>query len=310
MNYLIIGESYKLIDIEIKKIVGTNEYKTYSLDEVSINEVLEDASYTSLFNDAKFLVVKNFEVLYDTKKDDKRMDSILDYLNNDGDTTLIFVAKSKMPSKTKVCKEIQTKLKIIETPIISKSYELNNILRNIIKKDGYGISENALTMFSNKCVCNIDVAINEFEKLKLYKGNNLLITETDIEEFVPNYNSGDMFELKDAIINKNLGRANELLDIVESSKMELIPLVVMLSKEYETLYVIKSLALEKKNNDDISSIMGGIHPYRVKLLRECSNKYNLDDIKRHILYLCNLDKRMVSEDNLGILELKKFLLEL
>lgn len=309
MNYLIIGDSYKLIDREIKKIVKDNEYKTYLLDEVSLSDVLEDASYTNLFGDNNILVVKNFELVFE-KKDNKILDRLLEYLNNKNDSIIIFVSKSKSPSRSNICKEIMSKLKVIETPIVSKAYELNNILRDIIKKEGYGISENALTILSNKCASNVDIAINVFEQLKLYKGSNLLITEKDVEEYVPNYNIGDMFELKDAIINKDIGKANKILDEVEGSKMEVIPLVVMLAKEYENLYVIKSLAGLKKNNDEISRSLGGMHPYRVKILRDSSNKYSLDEIKKDIVYLCEMDKRMVSEDNLGVLELRKFLLEL
>ena len=53
-----------------------------------------------------------------------------------------------------------------------------------------------------------------------------------------------------------------------------------------------------------------MHPYRVKLLRSAGAKYTLEEIKKDIQYLCKLDLKMVSEDNLGWDEIRKFLLML
>ena len=53
-----------------------------------------------------------------------------------------------------------------------------------------------------------------------------------------------------------------------------------------------------------------MHPFRVKTLRLISNKYDLDEIKDKILYLANLDIKLISQDNLGLDELRKFIVEL
>ncbi len=82
----------------------------------------------------------------------------------------------------------------------------------------------------------------------------------------------------------------------------------MLAKEYITLYDIKLLSTKRLTNDQISSMLNNLHPYRVKLLRESSIKYTEEKLEEIILYLCNLDARLVSEDNLGYDELRKFLL--
>ena len=99
-----------------------------------------------------------------------------------------------------------------------------------------------------------------------------------------------------------------MIDELEYSKMELIPIVVMLAREYITLYDIKLLAQANNTNEMISKILNNMHPYRVQLLRTTSMKYTLEALERIIMYLCDLDKRLISEDNLGFEELRKFLL--
>lgn len=312
MNYLIYGTSYNLIDNEIRKLIGDKTYKTYTLGESTLEEVLEDVGYSGLFEEEKILVIKNFSSIFDSKKDNtKILDNLFNYLKQPNQlTTIIFVSDSKINEKTKINKEILSKLKIITTVTITKPYELVNFLGNYIKGSGYAISSNALNIFANKCVSNIDIAIMEFNKLKLIKKDNKLITENDVLLYVSNYNTNDLFGFKDALINKDLGKSFRMLDEIEASKMEIIPIVAMLESEFEMLYNVKALSQEKLNNEQIGERLDKMHPYRVKMLREAGNKYTLDDLKKHILYLCNLDLKMVSEDNLGFDEIRKFMLTL
>lgn len=308
MNYLIIGTSYKLIDIEIKKIVNSSKYKTYSLSDVNLEEILTDASYGSMFDDEKIIIIKDFETIFDNKKGE--MELLNDYLNKVNDTTLIFISSMNIPSKTKLNKEIISKFKVIQTKTATKPYEFTPLIIDIAIYYGFKMSENVASLFALKSSYNIDIIIMELEKLQFIKEKNSIITIQDIEELIPNYNMNDVFELKDAIVNRDIEKANYLIEQAESSKMELLPLVVMLAKEYELLYTIAVLASEKKTNEQIGSMLDNMHPYRVKMLRVTASKYSNDKLKYLLSYLCNLDLKCVSEDNLGFGELKKFLLEL
>ena len=307
MNYLIVGTSYKLISNELNKIIGDNQYKTYSMLDITLSEVLTDASYVSLFDDKKIIVIKNFESVID-KKDDS-LEMLNNYLNEESNTILILISSVNIPSKSKLNKEILSKLKVIEIKVPTKPYEVANLILEIANSYGFRIESNALNTFALKCAYNIDIVIMELEKLKLMKNNNTITLE-DVNVLVPNYNADNIFELKDAIISRDIKKAKELLDEAETAKLEIIPIIVMLAKEYELLYAIKEISLKNKTDEQIGSMLGGMHPYRVKMLRQSASKYTLDELKNLLLYLCNTDLKCVSEDNLGFLELKKFLLEL
>lgn len=307
MNYLIVGVSYKLIEKEIEKIVDGRHYKTYCIGDISLDDVLTDASYCSLFDDEKIIVLKNFEELSNKEKELELLNAYLDEKNN---TILILVSTSGLNSKSKPNKEILSKLKVIETKNPTKAYEVALFVKEIAKEYGFKINDDVASRFAVKCASNIDVIIMEMDKLKLIKGTNALINMDDISKSVANYNADDSFELKDAIVNKDIKRAEELINEAESAKLELIPIVVMLAKEYELLYTISSLVRCKKTNEEIGKLLGNVHPYRVKMLRMCASKYSEEKLKGLLLYLCNLDLKCISCDNLGLLELKKFLLEL
>lgn len=309
MNYLIYGNSYNLIDKEIENILCGRKPDIYTLSEISLNDILEDVNYNSMFEEEKVIILKDFEFLCSSKKDSsKDLERLESYLSDPNENvTIIFTSSEKISSRGST-KGIVSNLEVIETPIITKPQELAKIFGEFIKQSGYKINKNALNIFCDKCVSNYDIAKNEFEKIIKIKGDDHLITEEDIIDYVSNYNLTDSFGFKDAVINKDLRKSIQILDDLESSKMEIIPLVVMLAKEYEAIYNIKLLASKKMTNDMISSEMGGMHPFRVKLLREAGAKYTTEKLEELIVYLCNLDLKLVSEDNLGYDELRKFFL--
>ncbi len=304
MNYLIMGNSFNLINAEINKIVGDKNRNTYYLDEIPFDEILNDLYYDSMFATDKVVIIKNFNTCATKKENNNSLDALYNYLEQSNDNvTLILISAEKL-NKTGLMKKIMEKLEVIETPIFSKPFELVKIIGDLINKDGYGISQGALNSLASKCACNYDIIINEYDKLKIFKGNNRQITDADIEEVISNYNITDIFGFKDAVINKNISLANKMLIDLEASKMEVLPLVIMLAKEYQLLYTIKLMSKENLTNEQIGLDLG-VHSYRVKVLRNSSLKYNELELERIILCLCNMNMRMISEDNLGYSELKK-----
>lgn len=316
MNYLIYGNSYKLIDSEIYKITSNKNKTTYFLDEISFDEVIEDISYNSFFDEEKVIIVKRAEKLFKTKQDSdketkqKELDSLLNYLNNPNKNVVLILESSEKPSsRTKIGKEVISKLKIIETPVYTKAYEMAKDVEKLIRNDGYIISQNDLNNFITRCVINYDIFCMEWEKYKKTHKPGLIKSE-DIDEEICNYNLDDFFAFKDAVINKEIEKAMKLLEDLNTAKCMALPLVVMLANEYRVLYDVKYLALKEYTNEKISAELDNMHPFRVKNLRISSNKYSLSEIEKDIKYLCELDYKLVSQDNLGLDEIKNFLLEL
>lgn len=311
MNYLIYGNSYNLINEEIKKIIKDEKPTTYSLDEASIDEIIDDIGYNSMFDTRKIIILKNFDVLDKQKKEDKEaLTKLENYLSSPNESTIIIAISEAKPSSRGPLKNVLSKLQIIATPIITKPYELAKILGEVIKREGYGITPQTLSIFAEKCNSNYDIALNELKKLKSIKGSNKLISEADVINYVSNYNTTDLFGFKDAVISKNITKALAYLDDLESSKMEAIPVVVVLAKEYTMIYNIKLMANSKMTNDEISKELDNMHPFRVKILREFGTKYTIPELEKLILDLCNIDARFVSQDNIGYDEIRRFILEL
>ena len=94
-NYLIISNSNRLTDKKIKEIIDFNNETIYfDLLFNKIEEVLEEASYISLFEDKKNLIVFNADFFCTGKISENDLNIIQSYLNNPNDlTTIVFVTK-------------------------------------------------------------------------------------------------------------------------------------------------------------------------------------------------------------------------
>ena len=302
-------ESKKEMSLKKKKKANNN---------ISLNNkhLTERNSFYHNYNSSKdknsriqHKIVKKAEKLFKSDKEDKAQEILLDYLKepNKG-VTLILVSSEKPNARSKINKEIMSLLNIIETKTYSKSYEMAKDLDKMIREEGYIISQNDLNNFVTKCLINYDIFMMEWNKFKNTHKPGLIKSEA-IDE-ICNYNLDDFFAFKDAVINKNIEKALVLLEDLSMAKCAALPIVVMLANEYRVLYDVKYLSMEEYTNDKISKELDNMHPFRVKNLRVSSNKYSLQEIEKDIYYLADLDYKLVSQDNLGLDEIKKFLLEL
>ena len=69
--YLISSNSFHLMEEELKKILKDNPYTSFDLNAVDLDDVLEEASYFSLFDDKKYMVVKNAQIFGASKRKSK-----------------------------------------------------------------------------------------------------------------------------------------------------------------------------------------------------------------------------------------------
>ena len=101
MNYLIAGTSNYLINEEIKKIIGDEDYTKIDYLDTTMDEIVVEASYNDLFGSKKNIIVKNANLFME--KNEAATKNLEKYLENpNSNTTLIFV-----------CEKVNERLKIV-----------------------------------------------------------------------------------------------------------------------------------------------------------------------------------------------------
>ena len=175
-TYLLVSETNYFIKEKLKELTNNiTNIITFNLEFNTLDEVLEEASYFSMFNDEKCLIVKNATFFSakkkETNKNKEDTDKLIEYLNNPNPcVTLIFITDS-IDSKKKVCNILKDNTFIY--PKLKRTY-MKNELQKIVNQKGYKIDDNSLWYIINNSLGNFDIAINEINKIFMYynkKGN-------------------------------------------------------------------------------------------------------------------------------------------
>lgn len=306
--YLIYGESFRLIEEEIEKIIKDSNNKVeMDLMTTSLEDVLTEATYVSMFSEKKYIIVKNANFFGSGKITDEEVDMFLEYMKNPVDlSVLLFITYEKIDMRKKITKAFKEKYKIISVNATSFD-DISLKVRNYVKKNKYTISSETIQYIMDCCQNNFDLVHNEINKLFLFYSSPQEIKLEDAKQIVSRSILDNNFKFVEAVIDKKMIKAIEILNDLYSLKVDPIALLMLLAREYRLLYSVRLLRSEGYSVSLISKELG-LQDWQVdKLLRNCS-KYSCDTLKIYLKELAKLDYQIKSGKIDKYLALKTFLL--
>ena len=307
MVYLLYGlEEYglnKRVDEIIKKSnVSDIDIIKYQLDN-NIRIIVDDASTISLFDNKKIIIVDNANI-FDSKLDD--LDYLESYLNNPNpDTILIFKLNTdKVDTRRKVYKVILNNGKV---EIFNSKFNAYKYVSDTLKD--YTITRPTIQLLIKRIGNNPDILASEIEKLMIYKGEDKLITDSDILNVCSYYIDTNIFNFMDNIINKKKKEALIIYHELLKTNEEPIKIVIMLANNFRLMYQACNLIKSGHTENDIVKITGK-SPYPVKLAIQKGSKYDNDTLINIIDELANLDYKIKTSEVNKALALELFILGL
>lgn len=313
--YLICSDSVRLLEDEVKKITKDKVVTTYDLNNDSLNDVLDEASYFSLFDEMKYMVVKNASIFGASKKkkdeestSNKKDERLLSYLEEpNSHTTLIFTYMGKMDSKKKIGKIIKDKYSYIEVGGL-KAKDIYTLLEKKLKNDGYKIDKNSLYYVINNSLNNYDLAYNEVLKIELYYGKGCNILFDDVTNIVSRTIEESNFKFIDAVMEKNIKEAFSIYDDLMIQKVEPLLLLILISKEIRNTLLVKKL-IAKKNKKEMMSILDIHYDFMIDKLINRSYSFKEEELEKYLVELCDFDYQVKSGKISNKLALEMFILD-
>ena len=302
--YLLYGQNKSIIKEEINKIIekiNSKDIIKYSLDNTLIKDIIEDASTISMFSNKKIIIV-NDSSFFGANKKIEDQELLEKYLNNyNNNTYIIFVANiEKIDTRKKITKLIEKNGSIIECQ--NNEIYTKDFINNYLKKNKYKIQDT--NYFINIVGNNLENIKNELEKLIMYKVNDKIINNDDIDKICIKNIEEEIFELTDAIIANNKQKSINLLNEFLNKNYEEIAIIALLASQFRFLYQVKRLENKNKNYTEIAKILE-VNPYRVKFTQKKLYNYREKDITERIKQLAKMDHDI----KLGLID-KKLALEL
>ena len=309
-TYLIYGNDYSLIKREIDRITkDINDVTTYDLSLEKVDNLLNDASVISMFGDKKALIGENALFLSTTSSSiNHDLDYLERYLEDDNhDNIVIFnLNENKLDERKKIVKLLKKRVTVIHKDVI-KDKDLPDFVRSEFLNNGYKIDYKTASYFVWYAGSNTDILISEINKMMMYKDNDKIIKIEDINEITSKKMNDNIFDLSNAIMDKDFKKMYECYNDLMVLKEEPIKIIAMLGSSFTLVYQCKLLYNDGKRQNEIADILK-VHPYRVKLAIE--NNYKINNIKEILKKLHNLDYEIKSGQIDKAVALDNFLLHL
>ncbi len=288
MNILINSDSKILLDEELKRIIKDSTNKIiYNYSEVSLSDILEEAGYVSMFNEIKYLIIKNVSLFGKEKENSKNSESLINYLSNPNpNTTLIFTTYDAVDKRKSIFKKWQElgEYRELKAPV---GYELINETKKLIMKNNYLIEDSGVRYIVNACVNNYDLIVNEINKFPLLMKENAMITMNTLKELISVNVKDNQFKFVDAVILKDMKLSFDLLEDLKCLKVESLQLINLLAREYRLMLMVSFLE-SKHNSKEIMQELK-LADWQLQKIMKNKARYHIDDVKDNLLSLTKLD---------------------
>ena len=287
--YFIESNNYDLIRIKINEILTKHNLSQdnliiYDMEETNISEAIINLDTCNLFDDVKAVLCNNSTFLTSNKCEINHNINLLEkYLNNPHNENILIITAYKLDNKKKIAKLIKEKCQIIDTNI-----DLAKFVKE--KTYGYKIDDTTIRYFLTNIDNNLSNAINELDKLMMFKESTKEITKNDIDLITIKKIECNIYELIDAIICKNKKKSliiyNEMINYGE----DVFKILIALANQIRLIYQVK--VLKDLSDDEICSKLNLKNGRQVVALRYKINNYASNDLIDYLHKLSIIDEEL------------------
>jgi len=288
----------------IDQVIQYAEHHILSESEASFNLTIfygRDTSWPDLINTCKkYPMFSDMQVVIlkeaQSMKDLEKLES---YIEKPLASTLLFVAYKgkKVDGRTKLAKLLKEKAVLLST---KKMYdnELPEWTSSLVKSKGYTITNKALFLLIDHIGNDLSRLNNEIDKLVLNLQSRKNITEDDIETFVGVSKEFNVFELQQAIANKDLYKAIRIIQYFEANpKAAPIQLIFpSLYNFFSKVHMVYSVA--SRDEKSVAAAIG-VNAYFVRDYLQTAVKFSSHEIEKVLLLLHQYNLKGIGVNDVG-----------
>ena len=267
---------------------GKKSGKSSKLSDDSDAE--EDGENT---NDQDGVAVKA-EIVDDKSPKDKTYKAISSYVNNMPEHCILimyYIFQSKRDKASSKIQRLGKKVCVVNGGKPRRD-AIEKRAKALFEERGREIGAIELKLFCQEIENKLNVMSSEVEKLCSFTEGRK-ITKEDIRLMMPPETDNDIFDLVDALADKNIQRAIDILNEL-TFKGEKIPVILrMIERQFNLLFNIK-LGVEAGKGKEALASQLGLHPFVCGKMIEQSRKFSLNKLKKAIEFCLNSEEKLKS----------------
>ena len=296
--YAIHGTEYYLKQQFFANLLPKQEnldFQTFNLEEHSIHEVLDEANAFSFFAEQRYIIVENANFLQSQSKvklSKEGEKQLIEYLTSPNLTTvLIFdLGGDPIDKRKKITKKFQTSTEFINIQTVEAKM-VERYVKDYLHNSKLNVSKEAMRELLERVNYQLTAAMSEVSKLEVYALTHQHVGIETVRKLVPRTLESNVFELTNAVMNKNVERAIQIYEDLLLLKNEPIALHALLVSQFRLMLQVIILRSQGIMEGQIVEMLK-VHPYRVKLALKSAIQMNIGTLKALYLELVSMDYKM------------------
>lgn len=170
-------------------------------------------------------------------------------------TVLIVIVDEALESSSALLKAAELHGKVIQSSL-PKGAALEKWITGRVKGTGARMASDATTLLTNFVGNNLRLLANEIDKLALYVGEGGTITVSDIRQLCAQVQEARIFDLTDALAQRNQKQALNILHDLLSDGEPPLKLISTITSQVRSLLLVKELTQKGMRTPQIASTLG------------------------------------------------------
>ena len=235
----IVDDNLKMMNFDIFESKNTN-----------ISQIIDTCNTLPFVNEYRLIILKNSGLLYEGRKDDTN--KLEQYLHSLPKTTIIIFIEEKIDKKLKLFKTISNLGTVYQIGNLSENDLIDWIL-NLFKDNNKTITSKEAVYIIRNVGSNMEILLNEINKLISFKTNNNKIAINDIDLICTKSIESKIFDLINFMANKNIDKAIQVYQNLLTNKTSPFVILNMIYRQFKLILQTKYLYNKNYNISSIAS---------------------------------------------------------
>ncbi len=255
-------------------------------------EVVNACSRYPMFAQRQVILLKEAQQMKD-------IDKLENYITNPLSSTVLVVSyKGKtIDGRSKLAKVLKQHGEVLSAKKLYDN-QLPGWTTDFIQSKGYTITPRALTLLVDHIGNDLSRIANEFEKVSLNLNDRKNITEDDIEKYVGISKEYNVFELQQALSNKDFAKAITIIQYFEGNP-KAAPIQMLLPALYNHFSKVLTVFQLPDKTEKALRPMFYNNPYAARQALETVLNYSYTGIEQTLLLLHEYNLRSIGINSSG-----------
>ena len=262
--------------------------------KLDTRKIIDNAETIPMFSDKKLVIIRNSSLFKANKKaleDDNKgkpvKEEILEFLKNIPTYTTILFYETEIDKRLKIIDIIKKQGLMVEFPF-QKPGELIKWVLKAFKSNKKEIDVQTASLLIENSEQGMNEILNEINKVVMFAGNREVIKKEDIDKVCTKSIKSRIFDLTDAICEKNISLALRLLNDMVILKEPIPKILFMITRQLRQVLEMKLLNGKGITGNEAAARVG-VSPYAAGKLFKHTKFFQVEALKSAIEESLNLD---------------------